>query len=160
MSRLMAAAALCMAIAAANTASAADKLVLQLHGAAQFEFAGYYAALWQGYYTDAGHAVAALADKSVDAVIGSIWDVPFLARDKGLQLKSFNPGDYRVEFYGDTLFTLQRRARAEPQLVRSFRAASLKGWDYALQHPDEIAAKLVGELPAPPGIADAAGFAR
>jgi len=29
-----------------------------------------------------------------------------------------------------------------------------------LQHPDEIAAKLVAELPAPPGIADTAGFAR
>jgi ABC-type nitrate/sulfonate/bicarbonate transport system substrate-binding protein len=270
MSRLTAAAALCVAIAVANTASAADKLVLQLHGAAQFEFAGYYAALWQGYYKDAGltveikpggapidpvrevtegraqfatgtaelvvrtaqglpllllapifqqsgaavyyradtdfagpgalakaklgrlpasdildielatalaaegvdqaklksvllepgHAVAALADKSVDAAIGSIWDVPFLARDKGLQLKSFNPGDYRVEFYGDTLFTLQRRARAEPQLVRSFRAASLKGWDYALQHPDEVAARLIADFPAPAGITAAAGFAR
>src|SRR6516162_6622170 len=35
-------------------ADAADKLVLQLHRAAQFEFAGYYAALWQGFYQQAG----------------------------------------------------------------------------------------------------------
>src|SRR5438552_15839098 len=35
-------------------ADAGDKLVLQLHRAAQFEFAGYYAALWQGFYRDAG----------------------------------------------------------------------------------------------------------
>jgi ABC-type nitrate/sulfonate/bicarbonate transport system substrate-binding protein len=35
-------------------ADAADKLVLQLHRAAQFEFAGYYAALWQGFYREAG----------------------------------------------------------------------------------------------------------
>jgi ABC-type nitrate/sulfonate/bicarbonate transport system substrate-binding protein len=35
-------------------AGAADKLVLQLHRAAQFEFAGYYAALWQGFYREAG----------------------------------------------------------------------------------------------------------
>src|SRR5215813_8996955 len=40
--------------AASGAASAADKLVLQLHRAAQFEFAGYYAALWQGFYWDAG----------------------------------------------------------------------------------------------------------
>src|SRR5438128_11718476 len=33
---------------------AADKLVLQLHREGQFEFAGYYAALWQGFYRDAG----------------------------------------------------------------------------------------------------------
>src|SRR5215469_16707203 len=40
--------------AASGAASAADKLVLQLHRAAQFEFAGYYAALWQGFYREAG----------------------------------------------------------------------------------------------------------
>ena len=35
-------------------ANAADKLVLQLHRPAQFEFAGYYAALWRGFYREAG----------------------------------------------------------------------------------------------------------
>src|SRR5260370_26626896 len=75
-------------------------------------------------------------------------------------LKSFNPADYRVEFYGDTLFALQRLAAREGPTVRSFRAASLKGWDYALQHLDEIAQRLAAELPRPPGIADPAGFSR
>ena len=40
--------------AAPGAAGAADKLMLQLHRAAQFEFAGYYAALWQGFYREAG----------------------------------------------------------------------------------------------------------
>src|SRR5487761_1697273 len=35
-------------------AAAAEKIVLQLDRPAQFEFAGYYAALWQGYYRAAG----------------------------------------------------------------------------------------------------------
>src|SRR6266550_7563610 len=35
-------------------AGAGDKLVLQLHREPQFEFAGYYAALWQGLYQEAG----------------------------------------------------------------------------------------------------------
>ena len=273
MSRLMAVATVLAAMVVASAASAADKLVLQLHGPAQFEFAGYYAALWQGFYRDAGleveikpgadqgeapvdpvreltegraqfgtgtaelvvrvaqglpllllapifqqsgaavyyrtdadfpspaalvkaklgrlpasdildielvtalkaegidpgklksvslnpdETVAALVDRSVDAAIGSAWEVPWRAYEKGIELKSFNPADYRVEFYGDTLFTLQRLERVEPQRVRSFRAASLKGWDYALQHPDEIAQRLLAELPHPAGIADAAGFA-
>ena len=274
MSRLMAVAAVLAALAVASAASAADKLVLQLHGPASFEFAGYYAALWQGFYRDSGltveikpgagrgdspvdpvrevtegraqfgtgtaalvvrtaqglpllllapifqqsgatvyyradndfaspgalakaklgrlpasdildielatalkaegvdaaklksvalapgQIVAALADRSVDAAIGSAWEVPFVAREKAIALKSFNPADYRVEFYGDTLFTLQRLAKTEPQIVRNFRAASLKGWDYALQHPGEIAPRLLAELPHPAGIADAAGFTR
>jgi ABC-type nitrate/sulfonate/bicarbonate transport system substrate-binding protein len=270
----MAVATVLAALAVAGAASAADQLVLQLHGPAQFEFAGYYAALWQGFYRDAGleveikpgagsgqapidpmrevtegraqfgtgtaelvvrtaqglpllllapifqesgaavyyraendfaspgalakaklgrlpasdildielatalkaegidrgklrsvsldpgQTIAALASRSVDAAIGSAWEAPFLAREKGIALKSFNPADYRVEFYGDTLFTLQRRAKREAQSVRDFREASLKGWEYALQHPDEIALRLVAELPHPPGIADPAGFAR
>src|SRR5215831_4041247 len=59
--------------AASGAASAADKLVLQLHGPAQFEFAGYYAALWQGFYRDAGLDVeikpgAGGGQKPIDAV--------------------------------------------------------------------------------------------
>jgi ABC-type nitrate/sulfonate/bicarbonate transport system substrate-binding protein len=261
------------AVTLVNTAAHADPLVLQLHGPAQFEFAGYYAALWQGFYSEAeldveirpgagrgqapidpvreltegraqfgiggtelairaaqglpvvllapifqqsGAAVyyradtdlsspaalgkaklarlppsnilevelatalraegidpaklktvaveppniaAALADKTVDAATGSAWEVPWLAREKGVALKSFDPGDYRVQFYGDTLFALKRLARTEPDTVRRFRAASLKGWDYVLQHPHEMAGQLTANLPAPPGIADAPGFA-
>src|ERR1051325_2661687 len=274
MSRPLAVAAVLTALAFGGAANAAEKLVLQLHGPAQFEFAGYYAALWQGFYKDAGldveikpgpdrgqkpidpvrevtegraqfatgttelvirtaqglpllllapifqqsgaavyyraegdcappgalaqarigrppasdildielatalnaegidaaklksvsldpgQAVTALADKSVDAAVGSVWDAPWLARERGLALKSFNPADYRVEFYGDTLFTLQRRAKIEPQTVRGVYAASLKGWDYARQHTGEITPRLLAELPKPAGITDAAGFAR
>ena len=273
MSRRTAFAAALAAAALAIAAAKADPLVLQLHGPAQFEFAGYYAALWQGFYTEAGLEVeirpgagrgqapidpvreltegraqfgtggtelairaaqglpvvllapifqqsgaavyyradtdfsspaalgkaklarlppsnilevelatalraegidpaklktvaiepgsiaAALADKTVDAAIGSAWEVPWLARAKGVPLKSFDPGDYRVEFYGDTLFALKRLARTEPDTVRRFRDASLRGWDYVLQHPHEMAGQLTANLPAPPGIADAPGFA-
>jgi ABC-type nitrate/sulfonate/bicarbonate transport system substrate-binding protein len=273
MSRLISVATVLAAMAVAGAASAADKLVLQLNGPAQFEFAGYYAALWQGFYHDAGleveikpgagageplvdpvreltegraqfgtgtaelvvriaqglpllllapifqesgaavyyradsdfaspgaltkaklgrlpasnildielttalkaegvdrdklrsvllqpgQSVAALANHSVDAAIGSAWEEPWLAYEKGIALKSFNPANYRVEFYGDTLFTLQRLANTQAQTVRSFRTASLKGWEYALKHPDEIAKRLVAELPHPAGIADPAGFA-
>src|SRR5262249_48603991 len=56
MSRL---AAFAMSVALALLAlpgagSAAEAVTLQLSGPATFEFAGYYAALWQGYYRDAG----------------------------------------------------------------------------------------------------------
>src|SRR5437660_3195644 len=45
------------AMLAASAAHAADTVVLQLHGPAQFEFAGYYAALWQGFYSESGLTV-------------------------------------------------------------------------------------------------------
>src|SRR5579875_1967222 len=107
-----------------------------------------------------GEAVAALANNTVDAVIGSAWRLPWQAHERGLALNSFDPAAYRVEFYGDSLFTLQRFARAEPETVARFRAASLKGWEYALRHPEEIAARMVSTLPPPLPLSDPAGFAR
>jgi ABC-type nitrate/sulfonate/bicarbonate transport system substrate-binding protein len=107
-----------------------------------------------------GGAIAALADKSVDAVIGSAWRLPWQARAQGLALKSFDPAAYRTEFYGDSLFTLQRFAAREPGTVARFRAASLKGWEYALLHPDEMAARMAARLPPPMPLSDPAGFAR
>src|SRR5437763_13554927 len=56
MSRLIAVAAT-MLLAVAEAAAAEDPLVLQLNGPAQFEYAGYYAALWKGFYKEAGLTV-------------------------------------------------------------------------------------------------------
>jgi ABC-type nitrate/sulfonate/bicarbonate transport system substrate-binding protein len=258
----------------AGTAVANDKVVLQLHGPPQFEFAGYYAALWKGFYKEAGldveikpaappgaapvdavrevierrarfgtgtaqlliraaqgaplivlapifqesgtavyyrsdanfasprdllnakigrfplsnildaelraalhsegigantlksvsiepgQALAALAERRVDAVAGSAWELPWEAREHSIALKSLSLAEYRPRFYGDGLFTLQRFANADPSTVQSFCDASIKGWQYALQHPDEIAGRIAAEFPAPPSIADPAAFAR
>src|SRR5215469_3358489 len=48
---------LAFTVSTGTAGRAADKLVLQLHRPGQFEFAGYYAALWQGFYRQAGFEV-------------------------------------------------------------------------------------------------------
>jgi len=273
-------AALCVGLALILTvlpgaaAVASDKIVLQLHGPPQFEFAGYYAALWRGFYREAGldveiragaapgaapvdpvravierranfgtgtaellirtaqgapllllgpifqesgtavyhrsdanfasprallnasigrlppsntldaefravlhsegidadklksvsieagQALAALADHRVDAVVGSAWELPWRARARSVALKALSLAAYRPPFYGDGLFTLQRFANADPATVQSFRDASIKGWQYALQHPDEIAGRIAAELSVPASVADAVAFVR
>jgi hypothetical protein len=104
--------------------------------------------------------VPALADHAIDAAIGSAWVVPWQAHERGLVLKSFNPATYRVEYYGDSVFAMQRFAAAEPDTVRRFREATLKGWEYALRHPDDMINRLVADKPAEPAVADIAGFDR
>jgi ABC-type nitrate/sulfonate/bicarbonate transport system substrate-binding protein len=257
-----------------SAAADADRLVLQLHRPAQFEFAGYYAALWQGFYREAGldveikpgtaagispidpvhemvegraqfgtgtvqllvraaqgqsllllapifqqsdarvyfrsdgdfsspavllngkvgrlppsnvldlelrtalqaeaidpdklrslsvepgQALADLAHRRVDAVVGSAWELPWQAREQGIAIKAFDPAGYRIAYYGDSLFTLQRLAEIRPVTARHFREASIKGWAYALQHPDEVAARILAELPSAPAVSDPAGFVR
>jgi ABC-type nitrate/sulfonate/bicarbonate transport system substrate-binding protein len=107
-----------------------------------------------------GQVVAALADRTIDAAPGSAWMLPWQAHEHGTVFKSFNPANYRVEYYGDSLFTLKSFADAHPGMVSRFRAATLKGWEFALQHPEEITARLVSDPPSPPPVGDAAGFAR
>lgn len=257
-----------------RTGGAAEAVVLQLHGPATFEFVGYYAALWQGFYRDAGldvtirpgglkaqaaidpvrevaegraqfgtgtmqlvirraqglpillvapifqqsgaavyyradnsfsspaslvnarlgrlaasdildielatalraegidpakiksvtldadQIVPSLADHTIDAAMGSAWILPWHAHERNVVLKSFNPASYRVEYYGDSLFTLQRYATTKPETVAGFREATLKGWDYALRHPDDMIARLVADKPDEPAVADIAGFDR
>jgi ABC-type nitrate/sulfonate/bicarbonate transport system substrate-binding protein len=106
-----------------------------------------------------GQAIAALADHRIDAVIGSVWEFPWQARERSVALKSYDFA-FRPEFYGDGLFALQRFANADPATTQRFREASVKGWEYALQHPDEIAARIVAELPGQVLVSDPAGFAR
>ncbi len=104
--------------------------------------------------------VPALADHAIDAAIGSAWVVPWQAHERGLVLKSFNPANYRVEYYGDSLFAMQHYAATEPDTVRRFREATLKGWEYALGHPDDMINRLVADKPGEPAVADISGFDR
>jgi signal transduction histidine kinase len=106
-----------------------------------------------------GQAIAALADHRIDAVIGSAWEFPWQARERSVALKSYDFA-FRPEFYGDGLFALQRFANADPATTQRFREASIKGWEYALQHPDEIAARIVAELPVQVPVSDPTGFTR
>ena len=225
-----------------------DSVTLQLKHSHQFQFAGYYAALEQGYYRDAGldvrilegsdigqperavlsgaanfgvgnstlllahaagqplvvlsvifqHSPYALAMRQSGpepdihrisgkrAMIGSLTDelanadelLAYLKKE-GVPLNSFrrvehsfNPDDLiggkveamsiyttnepdifdrvgfpydiysprsaGIDFYGDNLFTSEKEIASHPARVRAFRAASMRGWQYAMSHQEEI----------------------
>ena len=82
-----------------------------------------------------GGMLAVLAERRIGAAVGSAWETPWRAHERSVAIKALAPSG---QFYGDTLFTSQQFAAEEPGLVEAFRAASIKGWDYALAHPDQI----------------------
>jgi len=55
----------------------------------------------------------------------------------GLKYNVFDPKDYGFDFYNDLLFTSQKLATTNPELVSRFQKATLKGWEYAFSHIDE-----------------------
>ncbi|PKO86478.1 MAG: PAS domain S-box protein [Betaproteobacteria bacterium HGW-Betaproteobacteria-12] len=92
-------------------------------------------------YTAVPHSfdAADLIAGKVDAISGYSTDEPFVLRQKGFPYITYVPKAAGIDFYGDTLFTQDSRVRAKPAQVRAFRAAALRGWVYALQHPEAVA---------------------
>jgi len=74
----------------------------------------------------------------VDAMSAYSTDEPFFLEQAKVDYLMFNPRAGGIDFYGDTLFTTEEEVKTHPQRVKAFVEASLKGWDYALQHPDEM----------------------
>jgi NitT/TauT family transport system substrate-binding protein len=64
------------------------------------------------------------------------------ARAAGYQLNLIYPDDYGIHFYGDTLFTTDDLLAKQPDLVRRFLRASLKGWRYAVENASSVAASV------------------
>jgi NitT/TauT family transport system substrate-binding protein len=59
------------------------------------------------------------------------------ARAAGYDINIIYPHDYRVHFYGDTIFTSDALIAAQPELVQKFLEASLQGWTYVIENPQQ-----------------------
>ena len=75
----------------------------------------------------------------VSAASGYSTDEPYLMKKAGVAFNLFSPRASGIDFYGDSLFTTQIQVRASPDRVAAFQGASLRGWQYAMDHPAEIA---------------------
>ncbi len=82
--------------------------------------------------------VGSLINGETDAFNSYVTDQGFTLREAGIEPLYLLPNKYGVDFYGDILATTEQEARKHPGRLRRFREASLKGWSYALQHPDEL----------------------
>jgi ABC-type nitrate/sulfonate/bicarbonate transport system substrate-binding protein len=52
--------------------------------------------------------------------------------------QAYSPRSAGIDFYGDNLFTSEMEISEHPQRVKSFRKASLRGWQYAFNNQEEI----------------------
>ncbi|MBI9017061.1 MAG: ABC transporter substrate-binding protein [Phycisphaerae bacterium] len=87
-----------------------------------------------------------LIDGSIDARMSYLSDQPFALREKGIEPQVIRPVNYGIDFYGDTLFTSQSQIKNHPERVRVFRRASLRGWEYAMENPEEIIDYIITKL--------------
>jgi diguanylate cyclase (GGDEF)-like protein len=91
------------------------------------------------------YTVDALVEGRVDALAGYETDESYYLQQSGGRYRQFTPRSSGVDFYGDTLFTTRAMVARHPERVQAFRAASLRGWEYALSHQEEISALIHGK---------------
>jgi signal transduction histidine kinase/FixJ family two-component response regulator len=79
-----------------------------------------------------------LIDGNTDVFNAYITNEPYFLQEKGIPMSIINPITYGIDFYGDGLFTSEQELRDNPDDVKAFREASLRGWEYAMAHTEEI----------------------
>ena len=84
-----------------------------------------------------------------DVIPGYLGTIQYQGDLAGVALQTIQPIDYGIDFYGDSLFTNEAYALEHPERVNDFREASLRGWEYALENPEEIITRMLEEFHDP-----------
>jgi len=76
-------------------------------------------------------------NKKVDAMTAFTTNELYLLDIAGIKYNIFDPVTYGTKYYDVNLFTSKKEVLNNPQRVKNFRQASIKGWIYALEHKTE-----------------------
>ncbi|WP_201220331.1 ABC transporter substrate-binding protein [Halochromatium roseum] len=90
--------------------------------------------------TDGEVGQADYLNPNIDVLSAYATNEPYYLQQRGERYQILWPKHYGVDFYGDSLFTSHRELERRPDRVEAFLRASLRGWDYAMAHPEEIIA--------------------
>lgn len=81
------------------------------------------------------YSLAPFLERRADVWPVYATDQPYTARAAGADIDLILARDYGVELMGDVLFTTAEFARNNPNTVRAFVQATLRGWQEALNDP-------------------------
>jgi len=86
-----------------------------------------------------------LINGKVDALSAYIISQPYYLDRANFNYQTYSPRAVGIDFYGDNLFTSERELKQHPEQVQAFRDASLRGWQYAMEHPEEITSLILAQ---------------
>lgn len=79
-----------------------------------------------------------LIEGRIDAMSAYSTVEPFALDQAGVAHRVYSPRAAGIDFYGDNLFTTAAEIAENPDRVAAFRAASLRGWRYAMDNPERV----------------------
>ena len=74
----------------------------------------------------------------IDAMTAFISDQPYMLDKMGYKYNIINPSDYGTFNLQLELFTSKKEAQQHAKRVAKFREATIRGWEYALLHQEQI----------------------
>jgi NitT/TauT family transport system substrate-binding protein len=86
---------------------------------------------------DVGYDLAPFLAGEVDIYPCYLTNEVLTARQQGYEVNLILPDDYGVHLYGDVLVTTDQMIEENPDLVLRFLRATLRGWRWAVENPEE-----------------------
>jgi len=87
----------------------------------------------------------ALVEDGIDAMSAYITDQPAQYELKDIPLTIIDPRNYGIDLYGDMIFASQEYVEKYPERALAFSQASIRGWQYALEHPKEVVELIISK---------------
>lgn len=87
--------------------------------------------------TSVGFDLSPLFSGQIDLMTVYVTNEPLLAQAEGYDTTVFLPYDYGIETSSEALFTTEEYLQAHPDVTCGMVNAIRRGWEYALDHPDE-----------------------
>jgi ABC-type nitrate/sulfonate/bicarbonate transport system substrate-binding protein len=81
-----------------------------------------------------------LINRNVDAKTGFTVNEPIAVELAGLPTHVIVPADWGIQTYAEVIFTTRDFLNKNPETVRKFVAASIRGYEYAYANPEETVA--------------------
>jgi NitT/TauT family transport system substrate-binding protein len=98
---------------------------------------------------DAGARVPMLVSRKVPAIDQFLMGEPSIRRAaQDAQPKCLLLGDYGLDIYANSIGVKEELLKSNPDMVKGFVRAALRGWQYALNNPEEAATIQVKYLKA------------
>jgi len=89
--------------------------------------------------TEGANFIDDIIDGTFDSSEGYIVNQPLRMKRQGHDVNIIKPSDYGVRSYSDVIITKKSTLNENRELVKKFLDASVKGWEYSVQFPEEVA---------------------
>ena len=92
--------------------------------------------------------ISQIMTNQVDAKMAYEMNDAILLELEGEEVNLLKFREYGVKVYADTIFTTKEMIEKNPDKVRKFLKASIKGWEYAIENPEKSISQLIEVNPA------------